>query len=279
MESSPQAPLFMVLKRTLVLLACLFLFIVVGNFLEPEQTAPHFIFGQVLSLNLRRGPFNLYNFPAKTKMGIPSAIILFGSGDGGWGPWEDTVSGMLQENGYQVIGIDSAEYAKGDYDLATLQADDTKIVQTVTASYGQFPPLIMGGWSMGAAQAVAAAGGPNPPPRLIGLALVAQLSRARYGLRWSDRLNILPTGPGTFGIADFARTLPPVRLVQWHAAFDLSDSTDWLKKLTVPHREYDFADSGHDYDGASPVFLREFLKSVEWIMGSGSTVNSTVRVP
>jgi hypothetical protein len=215
-----------------------------------------------VTIELRRGPFTVFEFPAKK--GNPLALIVFGSGDGGWGGWEETVSHFLQANGYTVVGIDSADYAKTDYDLATLQADFAKIVQTTGGASP--PPLIVGGWSMGAAQAIAVAGGPNPPEHLVGLLAVSPLSRGRYGLRVADKLNILPTGTGTFAVSDFAPGMSGLRIVQWHAAWDTIDSRAWLSGLKGVHREYDFPGAGHDYAGACPVFLNQLAESVTWIL-------------
>ncbi len=44
------------------------------------------------------------------------------------------------------------------------------IATTIRARYADNnPPVIIGGYSMGAAQAIAAAGGPHPPAGLVGV--------------------------------------------------------------------------------------------------------------
>ncbi len=106
------------------------------------------------------------------------------------------------------------------------------------------PPVILGGWSMGAAQAIAAAGGPHPPPGLAGVLLLDPCSRGRYGLRLSDQSDMLPTGPGTFSMEEFTQTMGNLHVVQWHAAQDSIDSRAWLELLTAPHKEYRFRADG-----------------------------------
>jgi hypothetical protein len=172
-----------------------------------------------------------------------------------------------------VIGIDSANYAKTDYDLATLQADMGTIAKMVSTNYSWWsaPPVIVGGWSMGAAQAIAAAGGPNRPERLAGALIVSPMGRGRYGLRISDRMDVLPTGAGTFAISDFAPSMNGLRIVQWHAGDDASDSREWLSDLKYPHREYDFPGAGHDYAGPSTIFIQQFVESVGWILNPNSS--------
>jgi len=218
-----------------------------------------------VSIQLQRGSFTLMEFPSKKSK--PSAIIIFGSGDGGWGGLEESIGQALQNGGYEMIGIDSVNYAKTDYDLDILQSDFTRIAQKAEASYGDHPvPLIIGGYSMGAAQAIAAAGGPHPPRGMAGLLLVDPCSRGRYGLRISDQMNVLPTGPGTFSMDDFARTMGKLRVVQWHAAADSIDSRVWLNSLTAQHREFDFSHAGHDYNNDRDDFLRQLVESVDWIL-------------
>ena len=122
--------------------------------------------GHPIAMALKQ-PLTVLEYPSSSVN--PAAIILFASGDGGWNDFEQDISHTLQDRGYTVVGIDSASYAVTDYDLPTLQADFTKIAQTEEARYGPHPPpLIVGGYSMGAAQAIAVAGGPHPPPKFEG---------------------------------------------------------------------------------------------------------------
>ena len=158
-------------------------------------------------------------------------------------------------------------YAQTDYSLDTLQADFSAIAQKAQALFGAHPPpLIIGGYSMGAAQAIAAAGGPHPPQGLIGLLLIDPLSRGRYGLRTSDQMDVLPTGPGTFSVDSFCKTMGSSRVVQWHAADDSIDSRAWLDFLTAQHKEFNFPNTGHDYDTDRADFIHRLVESAEWIL-------------
>jgi len=230
-----------------------------GTITESEEL------GGPATIQLRHRLFTIFEFRAMGDK--PKGLVLFASGDGGWLSWEESVCRNLQAHGYSVIGIDSADYAKTDYDLETIQADyDTIARKGLDAYKSSPPPVIVGGWSMGAAQAVAVAGGPTPPRGLIGLLLISPSSRGRYGLRVSDRVDILPTGPGTFAVEDFASALNGLRIVQWHAGDDNVDSTAWLAGLKAPHREYDYPHIGHDYGYANPIFLGRVVESVNWII-------------
>ncbi len=233
--------------------------------------------GVPVTLHLIRGDFKVLEFPAKK---LPClAIVVFASGDGGWHRLEEAISHGLQKQGYDVIGIDSPLYALTDYDLPTLQADFQTIAQSREAVYGDHPPpLIVGGFSMGAAQAIAVAGGPHPPSNLTGLLVVEPLNRGRYGLRTQDKLNVLPTGPGTFAMADFARAMDDLRVVQWHAEQDLIDSRAWLAVLTAEHKEYDFPDTGHRYRNNRDQFVSKLADSAGWLVRPPPAAKMAVRI-
>lgn len=241
-----------------------------------QLAAPNGSAGKNVKILLERGPFSVLDF--KPEQPRPKAVILFGTGDGGWSGFEEAICRTLQMHGYEAVGIDSKLYAKSDYDLAILQTDINNIAQTVRGKYGNpAPPLIVGGWSMGAAQAIAAAGGPHPPRGLIGVLLLDPCSRGRYGLRFSDESNVLPTGPGTFGMDEFTQTMGNVRVVQWHAVEDPIDSRTWLKTLTAPHKEFDFGQTGHYYDRDRADFLTQLVTSVNWITGPDENAVMTTR--
>jgi phosphatidylglycerol lysyltransferase len=222
-----------------------------------------------VTLPLKRGAFTVYRYvPGDPKFAAsPKAVIIFGSGDGGFDGWEDRVCKSLQENGYEMLGFDCAAYAKTDYDLDILQADMNVIAQSSLSKYPDHPPpLILGGWSMGAEQAVPAAGGPHPPAGVVGLLLISPGDRGRYGLRTADRWDITPTGAGTFGLVDYAKKLGRLRIAQWNGNLDLMGSKEWLTTLTAPHQKFDFSYGLHDYNGASDAFLALLRKSIEWIL-------------
>lgn len=127
---------------------------------------------------------------------------------------------------------------------------------------------------MGAGQAVAAAGGPHPPPGIVGLLLLSGQDRGRYGLRMSDRVDIQPTGPGTFALEDFAHTLGTIRVAQWSAAWDPFSTTTWFRSLTAPHKAFVLPRSFHDYNGFDEGFMKVLIDSVVWIMSGQENADS-----
>ncbi len=262
------------MSKKLALAFCVFAAIGAWLSTEPFKIPPSN--GKLVAITLERGPFSVLRFASERPE--TSAIIIFASGDGGWGTLEETISRAFQSSGYEVIGIDSENYARTDYTLDVLQSDFAKIARMADASFGNHtPPLIVGGYSMGAAQAIAVAGGPHPPEGLAGLLLIDPCSRGRYGLRSSDQLNLLPTGPGTFKVDSFCHSLNSQRVVQWHAANDSIDSQAWLGSLTAQHKSFIFPNTGHDYERNRGDFSSQLVESAAWLVAPAQNVTANVK--
>jgi len=237
---------------------------------------------QNVPLHFKRGDFVVFHYPAQldSSAKIPKALILFGGGGGGWSYWEERFCHKLQTEGYEVIGLDFAPYAKTDYNLDILQRDFQTMAEYGLKPYGEHgPPLIVSGWSTGAEQAVAVAGGPRPPGGLVGLLLIAPGSWGGYG--WFATADFGPrvVKTSTFDLTDFAPNLTRLRIAQWHAAFDITDSRSWLASLKAPHREYDLANCTHDYGEASDEFLNRLDESVAWILGKDTDSSGNAHSP
>ncbi|ATC65648.1 hypothetical protein CMV30_17795 [Nibricoccus aquaticus] len=211
----------------------------------------------------------------------PRAIVIFGSGDGGWSYWEERVAQHLGGT-CAVVGVDFSKYADKDYDQATLVADYAALVAfakaRVVLAKPDDVPVIFGGWSMGAEQAVAAVEVMRSHPvRLAGLLLVAPGPRGRYGLRLSDRAGLAPRGEGTFGLVDFAATLKSIKLAQFHARYDLLDTPGWADGLGLNLRRFDLPRGFHDFEGAGPDFLNLMDDAMTWIVSSDAVIPEAVK--
>lgn len=213
-------------------------------------------------LPLTRGTERIHHFlPEK---GVPTARIVFASGDGGWTDWEITLAEMLAKRGWEVLGLNSRTYAATDYDAKTLTNDFTTIAES--KSYDASLPLFYGGWSMGAVQCVAAAGTPTRPTNLAGLLVLSADSRGRYGLRTSDELAVTPTGPGTFALRDFSDMVDNLRVAQIHGGADFMSSTAWGRSLPSSAL-YEMPGANHGFDGPSPDFTPILAQTMKWLSG------------
>ncbi|MBB5038512.1 phosphatidylglycerol lysyltransferase domain-containing protein [Prosthecobacter dejongeii] len=201
----------------------------------------------------------------------PRAILIFGSGDGGWSAWEDAVAHWLRDEGVYVVGFDLRDYAVKDYDQKTLAKDMATLAADATGRCGgSRVPVIYGGWSMGAVQAVAAAGGPERSPSLAGLLLFSADSRGRYGLRDKDELGITPEGPGTFSLSEFSSAMKDLRVAQFHGGADFMASTAWVQSLRSAKALYLVPGANHGFNGPDDSFQQWVSRGVNWVLGDNS---------
>lgn len=227
-----------------------------------------------------KAEIQLLHGPAKIRLYEPDqipprAILIFGSGDGGWSPWEDSVARWLRDQGVFVTGFDLRKYAAQDYDGITLSTDMATLAEDASKRcQGEQVPVIYGGWSMGAVQAVAAAGGKNRPPQLKGLLIFSADSRGRYGLRDQDELGITPQGPGTFSLSEFTPAMKDLRVAQFHGGADFMASTAWIQSLKSAKTLYLVPGANHGFDGPDDSFDVWLARGVDWVLGDESAASA-----
>ena len=205
----------------------------------------------------------------------PSAVLVFGSGDGGWSVWEDAVAKKLSaEQNVAVVTFDTFLYAQKPFDAKKLSADMARIAEAALSRYdgAEDAPVFYGGWSTGAEWSVAAAAVQDArPERLEGLLLIAPGERSRYGLTKSDIAGIKPTGPGSFGLADLAKKMAPLRVAQFHAEHDPMDSFAWLREVDdTPRVLFVYRGGWHDFGGVSDKFVVQLEQAMDWLGGDES---------
>jgi phosphatidylglycerol lysyltransferase len=198
----------------------------------------------------------------------PRAIMVFGSGDGGWSAWEDSIAHWLVESGVYVVGLDLREYAEKDYNQELLGRDMARLAQEgVARCNGADSPIIYAGWSMGAVQAIAAAASNERPGRLAGVIMLSADDRGRYGLRKGDELGLTPRGAGTFGLEEFTSAVADLRVAQFHGGADFMASTAWIRTLKSKHALYVVPGANHGFDGPDDRFKTWLLLGVNWVLG------------
>lgn len=221
------------------------------------------------------------------------AIFVFGSGDGGWSAWEDAVSRWLRDANVYVVGWDFFRYATantremktGDYKAGDKDFDATAIGQDLAtlAALGlrnckrDDLPIIYGGWSSGAVQAVPAAAWKNRPKSLRGIMMFGADRRGRYGLRTSDLIGRTPTGPGTYDLSEFNKAVANLRVAQFHGGADFMASTSWIQTLKSPHALYTMEGRNHGFDGPYEGFDGVLMDGVDWILGDENKAPEKVK--
>ncbi|MEK7952599.1 AcvB/VirJ family lysyl-phosphatidylglycerol hydrolase [Luteolibacter soli] len=222
--------------------------------------------GEMLHLNLAGGPFDV---PCFTNGQPPIGIVIVGTGDGGWSYWEENTAKHLMEKGYAVGGWDCRKFADTrKYGQKELEEGFNAAVAAVikrTHSDDDIP-VWYGGWSTGAEQSVAAATSPDRPENLVGLLLAAPGTHARYGITTGDLLGADPSGPDTFALEDMAKKLSGVAVAQFAAGLDPMDDTDWIERISVPHRIFKLPGKPHDMGGAGPDFQAKLDEAIAWTL-------------
>jgi phosphatidylglycerol lysyltransferase len=232
--------------------------------------APVSVSSEHAPLKLHRGTFDVVwtqpvNVPVR-------GYFVLGSGDGGWSYWEQRAVEHLAKRGWAVAGVDFSNYGASDYSQEILSEDYLRLVDELVRRTGgagdSLRPVIYGGWSMGAEQALPAAAYFQKRPNLRGLLLVAPGARGRYGLHLQDRVGLKPTGAGTFALADFAPQLRGMRLAQLHAGLDPLDSIDWYRGLNLDLKLWKYPRAFHDFDNASDEFFDMMDKALTWLLSA-----------
>ena len=216
----------------------------------------------------------------------PRAIFVFGSGDGGWSPWEDAISHWLREAGVYVVGWDYFRYATGstrtvkegaykpddrDFDARNIGQDMATLAKfALDRCEKDDVPVIYGGWSSGAVHAMPAAAWKDHPKSLTGIMMFGADRRGRYGLRSSDLVGKTPVGPGTFDLSEFNNSVANLRVVQFHGGADFMASTKWIEVLKSPHALYSIPGANHGFDGPAEYFQDYLTRGVDWILGDES---------
>jgi phosphatidylglycerol lysyltransferase len=222
---------------------------------------------------LNRGAFEVVWYAPKTQEPA-RGLMIFGSGSGGWSAWEERVCTHLATQGWAVAGISFDRYGATDYSQAVLVADYERIVEELARRAGGSKtdaelPVVYGGWSTGAEQALpAAAGTVGARERLRGLLLIAPGGRGRYGLHTADKLGFEPRGEGTFALGEFAPQLGGLRLAQLHAGLDPLDSITWWQGTVAQVRLWEYPRAFHDFSGASDGFLALVDEALTWVLAS-----------
>ena len=219
-----------------------------------------------IEVQLTRGKAKVRFYPSQLEQ--PHAILVFGSGDGGWSDWEHVVCSWLSEAGVICAGVNLRKYADTDYNLQILGSDMATISTAVQKESKQMDlPIFYGGWSMGAVQCVPAAAWKGRPKQLKGVLMLSADIRGRYGLRPQDELGGTPKGPGTFGLGEFSKEMKDLRVAQFHGTTDFMASTSWIRSLKSPHSLYLIPGANHGFDGPAPSFEEPLLKGMDWLLG------------
>ncbi len=205
--------------------------------------------------------------------------VLLASGDGGFHPFGGVMADHLVRWGYDVYRFDSQRYLSGFTGGTTLTADQCQqdFLGMVAEIRGDDDaPMILMGWSAGAALVVLAGAGERMQSSLAGVAAVALPAEGVLGWRWSDNLQFLPgvraKGP-YFQVAPYLAELPPLPLLVLQ-----SDDDRWVSEeeflaisaaARAPKRTIMISAGGHSFPDARAEFFDAMRQGLGWIWENG----------
>jgi pimeloyl-ACP methyl ester carboxylesterase len=207
--------------------------------------------------------------------------VLFLTGDGGWHGAAIDMARMIASLGYEVYGLDVKRYltsftSRGStLDEARMAADLEQVIQRVSSANQE--PVLLVGWSQGAAMAVLAAARSEPKGPLEGVLTVALPEEASLGWRRRDTLRSLfrlePHEP-RFNVAPLLRNMAQVPIWMVYGTKDRFTPASIARRLVRvvrgPKRQHEIQDADHDLSGHRADLRRSLSIGLAWLAGQPS---------
>ncbi len=206
----------------------------------------------------------------------PRSAILFLPGDGGWRGRAVGMARMMASMGYDVYGFDVRHYLRtftaGGRALTEDQmaSDLEESAAEVSSRSGQ--PVILVGWSQGAAMVVLAAARAQRKQRLVGVLTISLPESASLAWRWRDSLFALfgrgPRGP-SFEVAPLLPEVAPTPAWMIYGTRDRFTPASAARRLVGlarrPRRRREIQDGDHSLSGHVKELVASLRLGLAWI--------------
>ncbi|MEI9812191.1 MAG: AcvB/VirJ family lysyl-phosphatidylglycerol hydrolase [Acidobacteriota bacterium] len=208
--------------------------------------------------------------------GAPQAAVLFLPGDGGWGGLAVTMGRQIASWGYVVYGFETKSYLEMfSQDGRTLSreqmAEDVRTLASSIAGTTHLPVILVG-WSQGAAMAVAAAADSKKAGEVRGVLTLGLPESAVLGWDWKATLAIIarrePNQPH-FAVLPLLPKIAPKPIWMVHGTEDeytppraaraQFDAASEPKKLEV------IGDADHRFSGHRDALYASIKRGLAWI--------------
>ncbi len=188
---------------------------------------------------------------------------------------------MIASLGYEVYGLDVKRYLtsftsrEGALDEAQMAADLEQVIQRVSAANQD--PMLLVGWSQGAAMAVLAAARGEPKGRIEGVLTVALPEEASLGWRRRDTLrsvfHLEPHEP-RFEVAPLLLDMAQTPIWMVYGTKDRFTPASIARRLVRlvqgPKRQHEIQDADHDMSGHRADLRRSLSTGLAWLAGQPS---------
>ena len=207
---------------------------------------------------------------------VQNVIVLFLPGDGGWRGAAVTMAGAMASWGYETYGFDTRKYLEM-FSQNGLKLSRTQMADDLRALVGELHggakrPVVIVGWSQGAAMAVAAVSGYSANGRIKGIITLGLPESAVLGWDWRATLALIarrePNQP-TFAVKPLLPSLASVPLWMIHGAQDEYTSPEVERALFQSAREpkhyAEVPEADHRFGGHEDELHRSLKAGLLWI--------------
>jgi pimeloyl-ACP methyl ester carboxylesterase len=218
----------------------------------------------------------LYHVPAETQQAGKHLSILFIPGDGGWHGAAVDMARMMASLGYEVYGLDVRRYlesfTKGHGALTgdQMAADMEQAVRQVASTGGR--PLLLAGWSQGAAMAILTAARMDHKELVSGVLTIALPESGFLGWRWRDSVRALFGSDAREPEFQVAPLLPDVAPVPFWTIYGTRDrftpATAARRLVSLarrPARRREIEGGNHGLDGHRAQLLTSLKSGLAWL--------------
>jgi type IV secretory pathway VirJ component len=205
-----------------------------------------------------------------------SAAVLFLPGDGGWRGAAVRMAQTIASWGYDVYGLDTKKYLEDNcQNAATLSSDG--LAQDMRAAARQIAavakkPVLLVGWSQGAAMAVAAVAGLEDRSAVRGIVTLGLPESGVLGWDWKATIAVLARrdpGQPSFSVAPLLPRLTPAKVWMIYGSQDEYTQPDHERALFratgEPKRLEEIAGANHRFDGHQDELFRSVRAGLQWI--------------
>ena len=232
-------------------------------------------FTRSLTVNARRLTLHFANRDSAQKQ----PLLVYTTGDGGWGRKDLALYQEIVSWGYPTAGFSAPDYLdhlqeeSGTTTPERLGRDYADIIAFAETNLGIEPgaPVVLIGVSRGAGLEVVAAGQPRVRDRLTGVVAVA-LTREEEYVRWYGRLPGLhrPQKPVMVQVYEYLPlldTLPIAVIQSTHDQFLSAPAAAQLFGADTPTRRFHPIDArNHSFAGARAEMYQACRDALDWII-------------
>ena len=230
--------------------------------------------GAMVPAPIRGKEFSLTRLPSRRD--VSSVAVIFLPGDGGWRGAAVAMSRTIAAWGYDVYGFDTKRYLEaftgtGEKLSRAVLASDVRLVAS-QVSRATHRPVVLVGWSQGAAMSIAAVSGLKEAAPIAGVVTLGLPESGVLGWDWKATLAVLarrePDQPA-FAVKPLLPGAAPLPVWMIHGTEDEFTTIEVARSLfgaaQEPKKLEEIQGANHHFDGHQDELFRSLKKGLLWI--------------